>query len=372
MSYVLKRDPVWLDLSLSTGCGVFLLLSEDGHQVSVPGGVLLAISPLLRSMVSDLHPAAHGPLVLSIAISGDVLLLVGDIMTKGVAFVMGDRIKGEVQAVLKMMGVDVILDSCMLNEVVNGGRNDEIKLEVLESLDELTTKDCILNKKKSLEELLKDAITSIVVENRRISATEEYPQQGVEEGLNLKIENLRSIDNMTFNADMHIKVVKPVRSKMNKEKPKTQKPAGEKRFNCDDCDYSTEFRKDMERHKRTHSREKPFSCEFCDYLTSRSDHLLSHTRKHTEGVKLFYCEYCDYSITSNSRLAIHVRKHTEKKPYQCGDCDYSAASKHIIVLHRRMHTGEKPYKCDNCDYRAAQEHHITSHKKVKHTVVKPF
>ena len=44
--------------------------------------------------MSDFLHAAHSPLVLSIPISGDVLLLVGDILTKGVAFVKGGMMKG--------------------------------------------------------------------------------------------------------------------------------------------------------------------------------------------------------------------------------------------------------------------------------------
>ena len=76
--------------------------------------------------------------------------------------------KGEVQGVFKMMGVAVFLDYCVLDEVVNSGRSDgdrrdELKLEILvklESLDENTTKNCILTKRRTWEELLEDSIMS--------------------------------------------------------------------------------------------------------------------------------------------------------------------------------------------------------------------
>ena len=138
MSILLKRDPDWLNISLVTDAdyGAISLLSEDGHQVPVPRATLLTASPLLRSMVHDLHPAVHGPLVLSLTISGDVLLLVGDILAKGVANVKGFMLKEEVQRVLMMMGIEAPLDCSEIYDVVNcenidSDRNDNIKLEIL-------------------------------------------------------------------------------------------------------------------------------------------------------------------------------------------------------------------------------------------------
>ena len=65
MSYVLKRDPAWLTRPiLGSVSGTASLLSEDGQQVQIPTALLLAASPSVRTMVSDLHPAAHSPLFL--------------------------------------------------------------------------------------------------------------------------------------------------------------------------------------------------------------------------------------------------------------------------------------------------------------------
>ena len=67
MFLTLKRDPVWLD-SLAR-CGLnetpALLVGEDGRQVPVPAAILLAASPLVRSISSSgIHPAAVRPLIL--------------------------------------------------------------------------------------------------------------------------------------------------------------------------------------------------------------------------------------------------------------------------------------------------------------------
>ena len=46
--------------------GPLALLSEDGCHVPVPAVLLLALSPLVRSLMADLLPPAHNHHVLSI------------------------------------------------------------------------------------------------------------------------------------------------------------------------------------------------------------------------------------------------------------------------------------------------------------------
>ena len=92
----MKRDPEWLNLPLNSVCGTVTLLSEDGEKVSVPTAVLLA-SPLLRSLVSDLHPAALQPLFLSLAVTAGVLLAVGQILNNGEVKVKDDGMSKKVK-----------------------------------------------------------------------------------------------------------------------------------------------------------------------------------------------------------------------------------------------------------------------------------
>ena len=84
MTLVLKRHPVWIeflpqrDSSLES---TVLLLGDDGCQVLVPGALLLAASPLVRSICAG-HciPPALSPIVPSVpAVPGDMLQAVGEI-----------------------------------------------------------------------------------------------------------------------------------------------------------------------------------------------------------------------------------------------------------------------------------------------------
>jgi len=129
MYYVFKSDnpPAWLD-HLGTVCGTVTLASEDGQQVSVSTAILLAMSPLVRSILSDIHPADYGPLVMVLAVCGDVLHVVGEILSKGEVNVKDERFEGEVQLFFKRIGVELFLN-CTKVEVIKSDLISEIEVK---------------------------------------------------------------------------------------------------------------------------------------------------------------------------------------------------------------------------------------------------
>ena len=129
MNYLFKSDnPAWLDHHLGTVCGTVTLVSEDGQQVSVPTAILLATSPLVRSILSDIHPADYGSLVMVLAVCEDVLRVVGEILSEGEVNVNDNRVKGEVQLFFKMIGVELFL-SCNKVEVIKSDLISEIEVK---------------------------------------------------------------------------------------------------------------------------------------------------------------------------------------------------------------------------------------------------
>ena len=116
MFLTLKRDPVW-PYSLSR-CSLnvtpALLVGEDGGQVPVPAAILLAASPLVRSISSSgcIHPAVS-PIVLSVPTkSGVVLEAVGEIMTKGswaAKLNMDNNVK--IKEVFRLLEIKSVLNS---------------------------------------------------------------------------------------------------------------------------------------------------------------------------------------------------------------------------------------------------------------------
>ena len=112
MCLVLKRDTAWLKFlpQCDLTVGSALLIGEDGGQVSVPGALLLAASPLVRSICAD-HgiPPALSPIVLSIpAVSADVLQVVGEMLMNGTADLSCDKTE-KIREVFKLLEVEAVL-----------------------------------------------------------------------------------------------------------------------------------------------------------------------------------------------------------------------------------------------------------------------
>ena len=131
MFLALKRNPVWLD-SLSR-CSLnetpARLVGEDGCQVSVPAAILLAASPLVRSISSTgLHPVVC-PIALSVptTVSGDVLGAAVEIMTKGSAKLNVDNIVN-IKEVFRLLEIESVLNSNKF-EMISYWRESKMDLQ---------------------------------------------------------------------------------------------------------------------------------------------------------------------------------------------------------------------------------------------------
>jgi hypothetical protein len=136
MNQILKRDPVWLgSLPAPDVSTTLVLIGGDGHQVSVPAPLLLiAVSPLVRNILTDLLPPAYCPCFLSLPTSGEVLQIVRDILTTGT--VAGDHVEEveEVRQVLGMLGVEAMivnyqLESIQVSQVLGRDIKEEVSTE---------------------------------------------------------------------------------------------------------------------------------------------------------------------------------------------------------------------------------------------------
>ena len=119
MNLILKRDPVWLGCLPSPNASpTLLLLGGDSQQVAVPAPLLLAVSPLVRSILAHLLPPAYSPCILSIpTVTEEVLHVMVDILATGAAGGEHmDKIE-DVGTVFEMLGVDISLVSCHLGSI---------------------------------------------------------------------------------------------------------------------------------------------------------------------------------------------------------------------------------------------------------------
>ena len=82
----LKKDPAWFK-SFPFNAGTVILLQGDDPdcQVSVPAALLIAISPLVRNILSAGHlpPAFSTPAISFPSVSVDILETVGEMLVSG-------------------------------------------------------------------------------------------------------------------------------------------------------------------------------------------------------------------------------------------------------------------------------------------------
>lgn len=159
---------------------------------------------------------------------------------------------------------------------------------------------------------------------------------------------------------------------------------GTKPFKCEECEYTSVYKKDVIRHAAVHrkvkKKSKPvpkvseFPCPICHKVYPLQKRLTQHMKTHSSE-KPHMCDKCGKSFKKRYTFKMHLLTHIQSlgdNKFKCEFCEYTCDNKKLVLNHQLSHTNDKPFKCDYCKYATAKEEFLVSHLAIKHTGEKPF
>uniref|UniRef100_A0A8C6TXM6 Zinc finger protein 335 n=1 Tax=Neogobius melanostomus TaxID=47308 RepID=A0A8C6TXM6_9GOBI len=159
---------------------------------------------------------------------------------------------------------------------------------------------------------------------------------------------------------------------------------GTKPFKCEECEYTSVYKKDVIRHAAVHKKLKKrpdqapkvseFPCPICHKVYPLQKRLTQHMKTHSSE-KPHMCDKCGKSFKKRYTFKMHLLTHIQTlgdNKFKCEFCEYMCDNKKQVLNHQLSHTNDKPFKCDYCKYATAKEEFLVSHMAIKHTGEKPF
>jgi len=314
MNLKLKGDPVWFgSLPSPDASPTLLLLGGDGQQVAVPAPLLLAVSPLVRSILTDLLPPAYSPCFFSLpGATEDVLHVVVDILATGAA---GGEHKDKIQnvrQVFEMLGVEVSLVNCQ----VDSGQADWLLDRSVKTENSSERSDVSLEEKNIIEVILKTE----AVEKQVKFSCDLCPQKFTQK-ISL-VRHIKSVhDKVKFscnlclkkfpqekNLGLHIKSVHEEISGQNIFKIGTYFQA-----NCE-CNFQAKVCQTAVKHLMSKHNLKAIlpdeECQNCGKTCQRvfiNKHVCTDPTKTRQGnpAKYYTCSICTVVYTNYRGLAQH-------------------------------------------------------------------
>ncbi|XP_026821043.1 uncharacterized protein LOC113559426 isoform X2 [Rhopalosiphum maidis] len=107
---------------------------------------------------------------------------------------------------------------------------------------------------------------------------------------------------------------------------------------CSVCPFGSHSRTLVNRHEKSaHLKKKFFRCMKCNYVTHMRARYTKHVKYHT--MPMIKCDDCDFRTPYKWNLDRHNRNHSVIAPgtYKCSHCSFSADIKQSLTVHETNH-----------------------------------
>jgi len=382
---LLQKDPVWLEsLLVSATSGVIGLLSGDGYHVDVPAVLLLAASPLIRTVLSTDHcpPAYVCPVISLPSVAGDVLQLVGTMLATGMA-TMDVEIMMEVKETFKMLNIEAGL---------NGLQSRNSNVSIFEhDLNFRTTEVKHLQVLKSTANLDIDWNENLVTVKEETGFEDDHEQFIREEIINDREEsnNLNTVlteisqseeyENLvTVKGETDIEEIEENDGQIITEETSS---ASNVEFNHLDKDISETIDAHNQNVRSVNILQYIHNCVQCPKKYQNKSHLLDHIQSVHE-LKRFKCHLCDKEFNHLRSVKRHVwvfhgdGSLTEfNREFNCVQCPKKYKYESPFLDHIQSVHELKCFKCPLCDkdfntLSSVRRHTLASHNRVYAKIVK--
>lgn len=185
------------------------------------------------------------------------------------------------------------------------------------------------------------------------------------------------------------------------------KRKGNKRFNCESCEYGSDKHDHFREHLKIHDGVKPFKCDCCGHAFRRRGNLIRHFKIHVRqkdmGITpdskdgLYKCKLCVQSFMNANSLYIHMRKlhknnqrffncvhcllrfprriqkvrhetKCQRRRYECYLCKQVTACAGKARQHMCRHSGAKLFVCEICNMKFRFDSGLRRHLNSIHSL----
>ncbi|XP_075702991.1 zinc finger protein 335 isoform X2 [Rhinoderma darwinii] len=160
---------------------------------------------------------------------------------------------------------------------------------------------------------------------------------------------------------------------------------GNKPHKCDQCNYTSVYKKDVIRHSAVHQQERKnnslmitktitYPCPVCNRVYTMQKRLTQHMKTHSTE-KPHMCDKCGKAFKKRYTFKNHLLTHlhcVEENRYKCEFCEYMCEDRKQLLNHQLTHMNDKPFKCNQCKYHTFRQDFLLTHQATKHSAGKPF